>query len=330
MKVRHLALALATVTATAVAVAACSDTRSPMADDTTATDPTAAHAGHSDLDGAVALTTLPPAGAAAPARHLGPQGRVGQFVVECGFSHRAPDDPIVFPGQPGMSHMHDFFGNESTDADSTLESLLDEATTCQNQLDTASYWAPTLLDDGEPVEPTLGTAYYRAAPGVEPTEVVAFPPGFKVIAGDMTATAEDPRPLDIAGWTCGVTTRLSPEPQNCPISAPLRGVITFPDCWDGERVDSADHRSHAANSADGVCPDTHPVHIPQLTFAITYPISGEDHDLTLASGSVYGLHSDFFNAWDQEELEDKVQLCLHRDAVCGLSSNRGEDPLFSG
>jgi hypothetical protein len=42
------------------------------------------------------------------------------------------------------------------------------------------------------------------------------------------------------------------------------------------------------------------------------------------------LHSDFFNAWDQEELEDKVQLCLHRDAVCGLSSNRSEDPLFSG
>lgn len=327
MKVRHLVVVLATVTATAVTVAACTDTPSPMADGNAATG-SGAHAEHGDH--MVALTTLPPAGAAAPARHLGPQGRVGQFVVECGFSHRAPDDPIVFPGQPGMSHLHDFFGNESTDADSTLESLLDEPTTCQNQLDTASYWAPTLLDDGEPVEPTLGTAYYRAAPGVDPTEVVAFPPGFKVIAGDMTATAQDPRPLDIAGWTCGVTTRLSPEPQNCPISAPLRGVITFPDCWDGERVDSVDHRSHTANSADGVCPDSHPVHIPQLTFAITYPISGGDHDLTLASGSVYGLHSDFFNAWDQDELEDKVRLCLHRDAVCGLSSNRSEDPLFSG
>ena len=53
-------------------------------------------------------------------------------------------------------------------------------------------------------------------------------------------------------------------------------------------------------------------------------------DLTLASGSTHGFHSDFVNAWDQEHLTEKVELCLHRDAVCGLSSNRSEDPLFSG
>src|SRR5688572_33250399 len=31
------------------------------------------------------------------------------FVVVCKFSHRAPDDPIVHPGAPGMSHDHTFF-----------------------------------------------------------------------------------------------------------------------------------------------------------------------------------------------------------------------------
>ncbi len=41
---------------------------------------------------------------------LGPQGVVPQFVVECEPSHAAPDDPIVRPGQPGMSHLHQFFG----------------------------------------------------------------------------------------------------------------------------------------------------------------------------------------------------------------------------
>lgn len=308
-----------------IVVAACTDGPDPMAADLGADatfDPDAVHAGH------MSLTTLPPAGAAAPTRHLGPQGRVGQFVVECGHSHTAPDDPIVFPGQPGMSHSHEFFGNDGVDAFSTLDSLLEDGTTCENTKDTASYWVPTLLDDGEPVEPSLGTAYYRAAPGVETTEVVAYPAGMKMIAGDMTLTG--PGPLDTAGWGCGVSTRLSPEPPNCPTSAPLRAVITFQDCWDGVGVDSADHRSHVANSDGGACPASHPVHIPQLTFAVTYPISGIEHDLTLASGSVYGLHSDFFNAWDQDELVERVELCLHRDAVCGLSSNRSEEPLFSG
>ena len=32
------------------------------------------------------------------------------FVVRCGFSHRAKVDPIVTPGGTAF-HMHDFFGN---------------------------------------------------------------------------------------------------------------------------------------------------------------------------------------------------------------------------
>jgi len=41
------------------------------------------------------------------------------FVSLCRFSHTAPDDPIVFPAQPGLSHDHTFFGNTTTSADST-------------------------------------------------------------------------------------------------------------------------------------------------------------------------------------------------------------------
>jgi len=33
------------------------------------------------------------------------------------------DDPIVFPGQPGKSHLHTFFGNTLTDAFSTVDSI---------------------------------------------------------------------------------------------------------------------------------------------------------------------------------------------------------------
>ncbi len=268
------------------------------------------------------------AAAAPPTRHPRPQGRTGQFVTDCEHSHSSPDDPIVHAGYPGRSHLHDFFGNTSTDADSTLETLLEAGTTCQMQHDTASYWAPALLDHGVVVTPKSSTAYDRVAPGVDPAAVVAFPAGLKIVAGDMTITSgQSP---DVAGWTCGVSTTHHAAPPNCPPTSPLRGVITFPDCWNGTDLDSDDHRSHMANSVGGVCPSSHPVHVPQLTFAITYPITGTGHDLTLSSGSVHGLHSDFFNAWDQEQLEREVESCLHRDAVCGLASNRAEDPLFSG
>lgn len=267
---------------------------------------------------------------APPTRHTGPQGRVGQFVTGCAHSHSAPDDPIVHAGFPGRSHLHDFFGNTSTDASSTLDSLLEGGTTCQMQLDTASYWAPALVDRGVVVTPKSSTAYYRAAPGVDPTSVVAYPAGLRIVAGDMTATATAPQSVDLAGWACGTSTRHHDSPPNCPPTSPLRGVITFPDCWNGSDLDSDDHRSHMANSVGGTCPDSHPVHVPQLSFAITYPITGTDHDLTLSSGAVQGLHSDFFNAWDQDRLVREVESCLHRDAVCGLASNRAEDPLFSG
>ena len=107
-------------------------------------------------------------------------------------------------------------------------------------------------------------------------------------------------------------------------------VLTFPDCWDGRHVDSADHRSHVANSTDGACPRSHPVSIPQLTTSITFPISGPGHRLRLASGSTDSAHGDFLNAWDPDGLEREVTACIRRGAVCDLASNRSEEPLFSG
>ena len=43
----------------------------------------------------------------------------------------------------------------------TAEDLLGGETSCQNQLDTAAYWAPALMRDGEPVTPSGSVAYYR-------------------------------------------------------------------------------------------------------------------------------------------------------------------------
>lgn len=283
------------------------------------------------VDGDVVAVTAPagpPAGAEGPSRHVGPQGRVGQFVVHCTYSHSGAHDPIVHPGHEGRSHLHDFYGATEVDSHSVVDSLLGEETTCDKSPDTASYWQPTLYDHGEIVEPTAIDAYYRAAPGVSPTEVVPFPLGIALIAGDQTAS--EPQPGEAVGWACGSRTVLHEEPPECPASAPLHLILTFQDCWDGEHLGSADHQSHAAYSADGTCPPSHPVHLPQLTVSVAFPISGDGHDLSLASGNVYSAHGDFLNAWDPDGLRREVEQCIHRDVVCDLASNRGEEPLFTG
>ena len=250
----------------------------------------------------------------------GPQGRVGQFVVECPFSHALPDDPIVYPGDAGASHLHVFFGNVTSNADANLESLLGQGTTCEQQQDTASYWAPALLDNGQLITPVKSVAYYRAGVGVDPTTVVAFPPGLMMIAGDPMAT--EAQPTSVVAWSCGSGGMREELPPSCPDDRGLRIDITFPDCWDGKNLDVSGHRTHMHYSSNGKCPSSHPVSVPQLIFAVAYPVHGDASQLQLASGGLKTGHADFVNAWDQEKLEEEVTLCIGRDIVRGVTSGR--------
>ncbi len=250
----------------------------------------------------------------------GPQGRVGQFVVECPFSHALPDDPIVYPGDAGASHLHVFFGNVTSNADATLDSLLGQGTTCEQQQDTASYWAPALLDNGQLIEPVKSVAYYRAGVGVDPTTVVAFPPGLLMIAGDAMAT--EAQPTSVVAWSCGSGGMRDELPPSCPEDRGLRIDITFPDCWDGKNLDVDGHRTHMHYSSNGKCPSSHPVSVPQLIFSVAYPVHGDASQLQLASGGLITGHADFINSWDQEKLEEEVALCIGRDIVCGVTSGR--------
>ena len=264
---------------------------------------------------------------ASPERWVGPQGRTGQFVVTCLYSHSAPDDPIVHHGMPGMSHPHDFYGATEVDADSTAASLVGTQTTCNKTVDTAAYWQPTLYDHGRALHPSEVAAYYRPAPGVAPTAVRTMPTGLSMITGNFEATT--PQAGDATGWTCGSSGKLSDDPPTCHSSAPLHLVLTFPDCWDGRYLDSVDHHSHVDYSAGGRCPKGFPVHIPQITTSFKFPVYGTGHDLTLGSGNIYSAHGDFFNAWEPAGLKREIDHCIHRDAVCDLASNREEEELFA-
>jgi hypothetical protein len=250
-------------------------------------------------------------------------GERGVFATLCRFSHEAADDPIVFPGQAGKSHLHTFFGNTTTGAASTYESLRAGSTTCRTSEDSSGYWVPALFRNGVEVKPISMKVYYRTGRH-EPESVKAFPPGFRVVAGDASAT--NAQCLRTTFWNCrGLR---GPEanpgfgptetPPTCPAENPLTLHVLFPECWDGVSVDSPDHKSHMAYGRFGGCPASHPVVLPSLALISHYQITGDPGTITLASGSVHSGHADFFNAWDQTFLSDAVKECLNAMVQCGV------------
>ncbi len=240
------------------------------------------------------------------------------FVENCRFTHRAPDDPIVFPGQPGASHDHSFVANATTDAFSTFGSLRAGATTCRRAADTAAYWMPTLLQGTNPVLPTGATIYYRRG---TLAPVHTFPNGLEMIAGDSKAM--EPQDLRITYWNCGVLAGVPPSSTvpTCPNvhGSFLRLHVRFPDCWDGQNLDSADHKSHMAYALRGECPSTHPVAVPAIELIYRYPTL-DGSEFSLSSMGQFSAHADFFNAWNPGQLKRLVNGCLNALVHCGQAN----------
>jgi len=246
-----------------------------------------------------------------------PADRMGVFQVKCRWSHTAPDDPIVAPGLPGASHRHEFFGNVSTNAHSTTSSLSGRDTTCARPRDKAAYWAPTLYNDGRRVEPNLMIAYYRTGPLRNPSIIRPYPLGLRMVAGDGLATK--PQPKLVTQWSCADNgpNGTSDLPRSC-AGVPLRLKLVFPNCWDGKNRDSADHKSHMTYSYrhDKRCPRSHPVAVPTLKMGLRYDIRGPLNRIRLASGSRFGAHADFWNAWAPDAQRELIRKCLLRAKTC--------------
>jgi hypothetical protein len=237
------------------------------------------------------------------------EGAKGSFLSLCGYSHTAPDDPIVFPGQPGASHAHDFFGNTSTNAYSNLLTLETSSTLCNRPQDTASYWVPSLIDGGKVVRPTLATAYYE---GRKPKSFRPYPIGLRMV------TARGARVV----WVCADNKQDSAaakqtRPPDCPAPTHLTQRILFPSCWDGIHLDSPDHRSHMAFANRSTCPSSHPVSLPNLTLLIHYPAGVGGSDVKLSSGGPETAHADFFNAWQPLAQGRLVNRCVNTSKQCG-------------
>ncbi|RGC65914.1 hypothetical protein C5N14_26540 [Micromonospora sp. MW-13] len=283
-----------------------------------AVDAQAAPGGHADH----AYVLSPEQERAALELQLAPV-RGSEFRADCPSKGRANDDPIVRPGQPGASHMHEFFGNTSTNAYSTLTSLRAGGTTCNPVADRSAYWVPTLYQNGTAVAPQSVRIYYQGI--TDRANVRPYPQGLRIVVGNALATSPDQNPA--ARWNCVGIPQASRDLPVCPAGSKLETYLDFPTCWDGRNLDSADHKSHMAFGLGGVggtCPASHPVPVPRLEFLITYDVRGtgltlggtrDGANVTTAPG--YTFHGDFFNAWDEQALADRVQQCVVDGYICG-------------
>jgi Domain of unknown function (DUF1996) len=247
----------------------------------------------------------------------------GAFRVECPLVRQAHVDPIVAPGERSH-HLHDLFGNTSTAPDSTYVSMLSADTDCTAAGDTAAYWSPALeAPGGTVVRPQRAIFYYRNRP-LGHGATMPFPRDFRMVAGG-------PETFPNAYWTCddekdlAMATRRDHVPD-CGPGGTVKLHVLFPPCWDGRRLDSADHRSHVAyglgedGRPDGTnpirCPPSHPVRIPQLDYRVLYQAPGGP-GYRLSDGAVVP-HADFWNTWQQGQLEAWVRRCFSDGAPCRL------------
>ncbi|MFS8101835.1 DUF1996 domain-containing protein [Lentzea alba] len=247
-----------------------------------------------------------------------------EFRVTCAASHRRQDDPIVFQNQSGVSHMHEFFGNRTTDARSTLTSLRAGSTNCNPVSDKSAYWVPTLYKNGQAVAPDSVTIYYQ---GIHDRQrAVAHPQGLRYVVGNSKATSPDQNPA--ARWSCTTQSPSDRNFLNCPPGTKVETYLDFPTCWNGRDLDSANHRDHMAFAVGLVCPASHPVVVPRLEFLITYPVNGTGLSLggtingaNVTSAPGYTFHGDFMNAWEPAELERRVRNCINAGYICGTDGN---------
>jgi hypothetical protein len=246
-----------------------------------------------------------------------------EFNATCTYSHSAADDPIVFPGMKGASHLHSFIGNDATDAGTTPESLMRlTASSCQPLEDHSAYWVPTLLERGKAVEPEQVIVYYGSLLA-DKTHTVPMPNGMRMIAGDPKIQIPTP-----AGATHQFYCAGGPQDGasrsadgNWPVCAggTLHFTLRFPDCWDGEHLDSPDHRAHVRFGEAGACPASHPVPIPSVTFSIAYPTSGSADGYRLSSGLPSSMHGDAFFAWQPDAMAHRVKDCVVQEIPCNTA-----------
>ncbi|MET0279823.1 MAG: DUF1996 domain-containing protein [Steroidobacteraceae bacterium] len=266
-------------------------------------------------------------------RPSSPGDGTGSFRNPCNYSHMGFDDPILFAGKPGASHLHVFFGNTSTDAYTTTESLFKaKSSTCAGGVaNLSAYWIPALVDMSTQAAmiPNSFLFYYKSGYNKIPlSKIRPLPEGLRMIAGNRTTQASE-----IRSWTgspnlgdvhhrfaCNGGQKQQSIPAGC--NGELSIELEFPNCWDGVNLGSADGRAHMRYSGGDVCPGSHPVPLPVISLNVGYAVnatqvlrlSSDNYSLKRPGG--YSMHGDLWVRWTEGIAETWTDKCVRAPMDC--------------
>jgi hypothetical protein len=296
---------------------------------------------------------------AAPVPASNAPDTLGAFRFICDAGQVLADDPIVYPGQPGKSHLHQFYGNTGANANSTYESLRTTGqSTCMSPVNRSAYWMPAMLDGrGNVVRPDYVTIYYKRYPasswqctdGRVAKGCVALPNGLRFIMGRDMLNLSAP-PTGNFHFLCDNNTGNWPTLQQalavCSAGHHIDAVVDAPTCWDGKNIDSPNHRDHVAYMVDShmgypMCPTTHPYIIPGFVMGANYlVVAGEDTSKwafssdSMAPNEPAGstFHADWFGAWDNTVMAMWTDNCINKLLNCsaGILGNGKQIKMYSG
>ncbi|MGV9653191.1 DUF1996 domain-containing protein [Streptomyces sp. NPDC003554] len=273
----------------------------------------------------------------------------GTFTTRCGVNankNHNTDNVIVAPGVAnGAHHLHDYVGNQKVNAFASNDTFLQGGTSCQNKNDLSSYYWPVVRvqdgsqdfdqdADGGGKEGNVGRILTPVQAQIKyvgsPTgKVVAMPQFLRIITGDAKTTTNGLANAN-AHWSCtGFENKVQLTTQYpiCPRGSNVVRTFAFQSCWDGQNIDSANHRTHVAFAdARGNCQNGFKA-IPQLTMRLVYKITPP----TLQNGVVknaYAVdgfpeqlhkpatdHDDFISV-TTGGLANKITNCVNRGQQC--------------
>ncbi|WP_405505273.1 DUF1996 domain-containing protein [Streptomyces purpurascens] len=278
----------------------------------------------------------------------GDGGSTGTFTTQCGTNeneNRNSDNVIVAPGvSNGAQHQHDYVGNQNNNAFASDEDLANGETTCQNQGDKSTYFWPVIriqdgsddIDAGQPgggqdgnvgkiVEPAQAELKFV---GNRTSDVVAMPKALRIITGDAKAFTNGLNNANTS-WSCtGFEDRQSTDKYTiCPEGSSVVRTSNFQSCWDGQNIDSANHRTHVDFvEADGSCSNGFQA-IPQLQVRLVYDVpapqinNGQVQNAFAVDSFPEQLHkpitdhNDFINFFDDNVMNEMVQ-CINNGENC--------------